>query len=285
MLYYKKLECDSVMAASDNCSMSSESKPFFSVVTVALNDLSGLRRTRASIESQVSHDFEWIVIDGASTDGTAAELESCLTRNFSYVSEKDRGVYDAMNKGLARTRGRYVIFMNSSDCFASPSVLEVVKRRILETGQTPDIVFGDALEEIAGSKLALKKARPIRWLNYGMHTHHQAMFYAGDSLRGMRFDESFSISADYDLTCRIYRKHGGSLALDLPVCIFAGGGLSQNNAHLGRSENWRVQRDVLGHRLIRRMLTRASYLASYRLREKFHSLYVWLRFQHVPPTS
>jgi putative colanic acid biosynthesis glycosyltransferase len=263
--------------------MDANNVPYFSIITITLNDLSGLRSTRASIEEQSLHDFEWIVIDGASTDGTVDELRDCHLPNFSYISEKDRGLYDAMNKGLERVRGQYVIFMNSADCFAGPSVLEVVRQRIEATQERLAIVFGDGIERTADSGLVLKPARPIHWLNYGMHTHHQAMFYSRDSLSGLTYDESFKVSADYDLTCRIYRRHAASLAVDIPICIFLRGGQSNKRAGLGRSDNWRVQRDVLRHSLGRRILTRMAYLVSYVIRKELRPVYDWLRFQRVHP--
>jgi putative colanic acid biosynthesis glycosyltransferase len=220
------------------------------------------------------------VIDGGSTDGTVAELESCSGHNLSYLSEEDSGVYNAMNKGLARCEGRYVIFMNSGDCFAGPNVLESVKQLILNTGKAPNIVYGDALERTVDLKLLLKKAHPIGWLNYGLHTHHQAIFYLIDALRGIHFDESFRVSGDYDLTCKIYGKGGDFLALDLPICIFARGGVSEAKSHVGRIENWRVQRDVLRHSFGRRLLTWMTYIASLLIRTKFRPFYDHLRFQH-----
>jgi putative colanic acid biosynthesis glycosyltransferase len=209
-----------------------------------------------------------------------AELESSSGNDLSYLSEKDNGLYNAMNKGLAHCEGRYVIFMNSGDCFAGPKVLESVKQHILNTGKPPSIVYGDALERTVDLKLRLKKAHPIDWLNYGLHTHHQAIFYLIDALKGIHFDESFRVSGDYDLTCKIYNKGGGFLALDLPICIFAPGGVSEAKSHVGRMENWRVQRDVLQHSFGRRVLTRITYIASLLMRTKFRPFYDHLRFQH-----
>jgi putative colanic acid biosynthesis glycosyltransferase len=257
--------------------------PYFSIVTITLNNLSGLRRTRASIEEQSVGDFEWIVIDGASSDGTVTELQNCHLSNFNYVSEKDRGLFHAMNKGLALVRGQYVIFMNSGDCFAGPSVLRTIRQRIEATDRKPAIVYGDAFEMTDDSRLALKPARPIHWLNYGMHTHHQAIFYSRDSLTGLSYDESLEVSADYDFTCRVYRREGSSLQVEVPICIFERGGNSVRRAGLGRSDNWRVQRDVLRHSLARRMLTRIAYLASYTLRRELRPVYEWLRFRRVAP--
>ena len=205
--------------------------------------------------------------------------------NLSYVSEKDNGLYDAMNKGLSRSGGRYVIFMNSADCFSGPNVLEEVKRRILESDMNPAIVFGDALERTAEGTLLLKKARKIDWLNYGMHTHHQAIFYSSESLEGIRFDESFKVSADYDLTCRVYHKGHGAMELGFPVCIFSRGGLSEKKSHIGRDENWRIQRDVLGHSLHRRLITRSAYLASFVARSRMRSIYDKVRFERSHGSS
>ncbi len=266
-------------------SMNLKHAPFFSVITITLNDINGFRDTRTSIEEQSFRDFEWIVIDGASTDGTVAELRDTDSLNLSYISEKDSGLYNAMNKGLMRSRGQYVIFMNSADCFAGPGVLESVRQRVLETDQSPAIVYGDAMEKTADSRLLLKKARAIEWLNYGMHTHHQAIFYSREALGNIRFDESFRMAADYDLTCRVYRKGGGFLSIDLPICIFSRGGQSQKMSQLGRRDNWRVQRDVLGHTLTRRIFTRLAYLASFMARTKFQSVYDRLRFQHGHSSS
>lgn len=254
--------------------------PFFSIITITLNNLSGFRKTRVSIEGQSLSDFEWIVIDGASTDGTVAELKTCALPNFSYVSEKDGGIYNAMNKGLARARGCYVIFMNAADCFAANDVLEMTKARILSTGKNPHIVYGDGIEQDEDAKQFYKRARPAECLHYGMHTQHQAMLYSREALDGLRFDESFRIAGDYDLTCRVYLKQGGSLALDFPVCIFARGGISEKNADVGRAENWRVQRDVLRHSLRRRLATRAKYLVSAFARTRCQPLYNRVRYQH-----
>lgn len=265
--------------------MVSSPSPFFSVLTITLNNREGFRETRASIEEQSLRDFEWIVIDGASTDGTVAELEKINTPNFSYISEKDSGLYDAMNKGLARSRGQYVIFMNSGDCFAGQLVLESIQERILASAPRPNMAYGDAWEKTADGRLLLKRARSIEWLHYGMPTHHQAILYSREALKDMRFDENFRMSADYDLTCRVYRRGGVSLPVGFPICIFSRGGLSEKKSYLGRRENWRVQRDVLGHRLSRRLVTRSAYLVSSIVRTKLRPVYDRLRFQYGHSSS
>ncbi len=257
--------------------------PFFSIVTITLNNLAGLRATRASVEEQSLAEYEWVVIDGASSDGTVEEMAGWTIAGFSSQSEKDGGIYSAMNKGLARSRGEYVIFLNSSDRLAGPQVLASLKRSILAAGARPELVYGHALEDGGAGRMRLKKARPIHWLHYGMPTHHQAMVYARAALDDLRYDESFRVSADYDLTCRLYARRGTTLLVDLPVCIFRHGGISEQRAHVGRAENGRVQREVLGQGRLRRTLTRAGYLSSYLLRKEARPLYDRLRSRPFNP--
>ena len=95
-----------------------------SIITINLNNSIGLQRTIDSILTQTFQDFEWIVIDGGSTDGSVSLLENCRNRICYFVSEPDHGIYHAMNKGIRQASGTYLLFMNSGDSFADNSVLE-----------------------------------------------------------------------------------------------------------------------------------------------------------------
>ena len=95
-----------------------------SIITINLNNSIGLQRTKDSILLQTFQDFEWIVIDGGSTDGSVSVLENCRNRISYFVSEPDHGVYQAMNKGIRQASGTYLLFLNSGDCFANNSVVE-----------------------------------------------------------------------------------------------------------------------------------------------------------------
>jgi putative colanic acid biosynthesis glycosyltransferase len=100
------------------------SPPWLSVVTVVRNDLPGLERTHASLAEQVLRDFEWILIDGASTDATRARASELLAEGIARgVSEPDTGIYDAMNKGLRLARGSHVLFLNAGDRLLGPDSL------------------------------------------------------------------------------------------------------------------------------------------------------------------
>lgn len=105
--------------------------PFISVITITLNDVVGLNYTVNSVECQTYRHYEHIVVDGMSGDGTVeycAATEKRLS-NFSYISEADRGIYDAMNKGARMARGDLLVFLNSSDGMTDPDVLKFVADR------------------------------------------------------------------------------------------------------------------------------------------------------------
>lgn len=111
-----------------------------SIITINLNNKSGLTKTIESIKNQTFQDFEHIIIDGLSDDGSLSLIESS-TRVNQWISEKDSGVYDAMNKGIKIASGEYLLFLNSGDIFYSEKTLEDIISNLTKT----DIVYGDLL--------------------------------------------------------------------------------------------------------------------------------------------
>ena len=110
-----------------------------SVITVNYNNITGLKKTFESVFCQTNKEFEYIVIDGASVDGSVDEIIAHKADIEYYVSEPDRGVYDAMNKGIKVATGDYCVFMNSGDCFYSDDVVEAALPLLDGT----DIVYGN----------------------------------------------------------------------------------------------------------------------------------------------
>jgi glycosyltransferase involved in cell wall biosynthesis len=119
-----------------------------SIITINLNNSIGLQQTIDSILMQTYQDFEWIVIDGGSTDGSKELLQKNQDRINYWISEPDKGIYDGMNKGIVQAHGDYLLFLNSGDCFANETVLEffstrhddsdlIVGRSIMEGGEPP----------------------------------------------------------------------------------------------------------------------------------------------------
>ncbi|HPF79206.1 MAG TPA: glycosyltransferase family 2 protein, partial [Alphaproteobacteria bacterium] len=195
--------------------------PLFSVISVTLNYKGGLKRTHESLKNQDYDNYEWIVIDGGSNDGTAEYLKSVQA---SHISEKDSGIYDAMNKGIERSNGHYLIFMNAGDCFTDTNILSALKEIIEQ--ENSDFIYGDALENTDG-KIVTKKARHHSKITQGMFTHHQAMVYSRALIGDARYSLSYKIAADYDLTLRLLKKVKKISYLPQAICLFESGGVSQ----------------------------------------------------------
>ena len=262
--------------------MKDSSLPRVSVVTITRNDLTGLRQTCASIDAQIFRDFEWIIVDGGSTDGTFEYLRSIDNSNCTWLSEPDKGIYDAMNKGLDRANGRYVIFMNSGDGFAGIDVLSRLAV-VSQDREDWDLVFGDAYEESSDGRLFLKRSRSAGAINYGMFTHHQAMLYSRKAIGDMRYDLGFRVAADYDFTSRLLARGGSSFRVGFPVCICKRAGFSVQNADIGRRENLSIQKNVLLLGPLRRASNYALFVTSNLMRTHLRSLYDKVRFaQHAP---
>lgn len=115
-------------------------KKIFSIITVVYNAKEDLRKTVQSIQSQTISDFEHVIIDGGSTDGTLEYIKSLEYKNLNYSSEKDNGIYDAMNKGIKLSTGDYLLFLNAADTFANDNTLEEVKKGIIE--EQPNVIYG-----------------------------------------------------------------------------------------------------------------------------------------------
>lgn len=133
--------------------------PKVTVITVCRNALPLLRHTVENVLQQTYAPLEYLIIDGASTDGTPAYLSS-LQAPLQWWSAPDKGIYDAMNKGVARASGEWVIFMNAGDCFAATDVLQ----RIFSTPRTADVIYGDVLKAAPMARLFYRVHIPLRTL-------------------------------------------------------------------------------------------------------------------------
>ena len=218
-------------------------KLLISIVTVCRNDLANLRETELSVHSQTYPLREWIVVDGASSDGTPAHLAAIDEPSLRWMSEPDAGLYDAMNKGIALAKGDYVIFMNSGDAFFATSTLAEVAARIERP--LPDIAYGDAVE-FDGTREYYKSAIGHRYHHYSMFTHHQAIFYRSTAIKARRYDTSYRLGADWALTSSILQEGASAQYISMPICRFKRGGLSQSNLLRGTfdPEMWRLHRNV-----------------------------------------
>ncbi len=172
-----------------------------SVVTVCLNDKDGAERTLRSLFSQSFDDFEHIVIDGGSTDGTLDVFEKYRDKIDKFVSEKDEGIYDAMNKGVSLAEGEYVFFLNAGDWLVSRNSLE----RAFAPPPAAEIVYFDALIETPKGRL-VRKPSPSKLSDLFMYLDtipHQNSFTAKKLFdRAGLFDKKYKIAADYEFFLR-----------------------------------------------------------------------------------
>jgi glycosyltransferase involved in cell wall biosynthesis len=115
--------------------------PKLSIITINLNNAEGLQKTMESVFAQTFTDYEYIIIDGGSTDGSVDEIKKYQNKLVYWVSEKDKGIYNAMNKGIIKASGDYVMFMNSGDYLHGDNTLN----EIFEKSDGEDIIYGDAI--------------------------------------------------------------------------------------------------------------------------------------------
>lgn len=219
--------------------------PRLSVITVNLNNKKGLERTTASVVSQSFSDFEFIVIDGGSTDGSVETIRKHSTRIQYWVSEGDQGIYTAMNKGILKGNGEYCFFLNSGDYFCSDDTLEKVFNRQIGS----DVVFGNLLVYEDGRFLGRSKGRPEpTFLDiYSSTIKHQAAFIRRDLFQkyGL-YDESLKIVADWAFFLKTVGLNGATVQyVDVDISCFSTGGLSYSDPDRCRTERQRVLDEYL----------------------------------------
>jgi len=229
--------------------------PHFSIITVVLNDLAGLARTRDSIVRQRYCSFEWIVIDGASSDGTAAALEKWAPEQW--LSEADSGIYDAMNKGLDRARGRWLVFLNARDELVDDDVLSRVARCVEQSGgEALTAVFGGANFRFRNGTVWLRRPRDMaKTIWHGLPANHQATYINRAVFAEFRYPDSYEICGDYCLAAEISARGGTVGYIEDPLVVFDAGGLSFSHPVKLVTEAYRIQRDILKVPLLVRCLS------------------------------
>lgn len=172
--------------------MQGELIPKISVVTVCYNAVETIEQTILSVINQTYPIIEYIIIDGASTDGTVDIINKYRDKIAYFVSEPDKGIYDAMNKGIKAATGEWINFMNAGDEFHDIDVLSTITPQM----KNADIVYGDTMLLYSIGK-KLKKPLPLSQITDRMVFGHQATFVRARYHKEHIFDTSFKSSADY----------------------------------------------------------------------------------------
>lgn len=212
-----------------------------SIITVVYNNLIGLQRTAASI-LPLPEKMEWIIIDGASSDGTKEFIASLSSQNITFISEPDHGIFDAMNKGIPLASGEYLIFMNSGDYFNRDALLSIEYLHI----QPFDIVVYNYIP--VDAKLNNGYARSLNGINqlckYDCIPHQSTLIKKQVFDLIGNYDLSYRYAGDYDFFMRAYR-HGSAIEFIHShfLSYFVQDGIS-SNLHLSLQhweENKRIQ--------------------------------------------
>ena len=203
----------------------------FSIITVCLNAGQGLLDTVARTLSQTYENFEIIVKDGGSEDGSLEKLPK--DARIRVVTRQDTGIYDAMNQGIAEARGDYLIFMNCGDWFYSPDVLQSIAEGIGE--QREPLYYGKCFDRMTGQVRAYPK-RLTRMTCYRTMICHQATIYRADVLKQRPYDLSYRILADREmLWYLVCEKKVEPKYLDTVIADYQGGGESADQKHIQRN--------------------------------------------------
>lgn len=236
----------------------------FSIVVVCFNPGGKLRQTLDSILGQTCRDFEVIIKDGGSTDGS---VEACMrTMGISaesaasgnnggvrFFQGRDTGIYDAMNQAVSHASGDFVLFLNCGDVFADERVLSRTAKRIEKerrSGTDMDrlVLYGDTLSEKNKVKI-ISSPRITGFTCYRNIPCHQSCFYSAMLCRRKPYDLQYRIRADYDhfLWC-FYRAKAAFVHMGFPVSSYEGGGYSESrkNQALDRQEHRRITQAYMG---------------------------------------
>ena len=202
-----------------------------SVITINFNNCAGLQKTIESVVAQTYIDYEWIVVDGGSTDGSRELIEE-YTNRFSYwVSEPDKGVYNAMNKGIKVAQGDYVIFMNSGDCFADSNVLQNVVGEL-----DCDIVAGWVKEDKSGV-ISKPPEDFTLWPLFLQNIPHQAEFIRTRLFHEIAmYAEDLKVIADLEFNVRVALHDCTYRTINKIVAIVEPGGISSTEMALMEAE-------------------------------------------------
>ena len=208
----------------------------YSIITVNYNNKDGLRKTIESVINQTCRDFEYIIIDGGSTDGSVDVLKEYDKDIDYWVSEPDNGIYNAMNKGIAHAHGDYLNFMNSGDCFYSTDILE----KVTKYQSNADFIVGKDYhfnEEKQKGHASIQPPR-LTMMHFFMATlDHQSSFIKRSLFDGSPYREDYRLVSDWIFFTEKIVKEGKQVTF-IPniICRREEGGLSGQQRERNRKE-------------------------------------------------
>lgn len=217
------------------------------IITSTLNCRDSFCLTAASIESQIDAEYQWIVIDGGSTDGTLDVIEKYRSIIDYFVSERDRGIYDAWNKACKKISGDWVIFLGGGDIFLNNETLARVSSILQTMNETVSYAYGNVVLRRKGKRVMISgHINNDEWDLYRPKLPcHQGVFQRSKYLKiDQPFDDSYMIVADSKFLLKI-RELGEQAYIPMDITMMATGGVSQSPRHVKqvRDEFLRLEKE------------------------------------------
>lgn len=219
-------------------------KPKFSIITVTYNAASVIAPTLQSIMAQSYRNIEFLLIDGGSSDNTVETVKNSGIEIATLISERDKGLYDAMNKGIAHATGDYLCFLNAGDSFHSADVLEKMAATVADRTDLPDILYGETAEVDEERKFVrmrrLQAPEKLDWRSFrnGMLVCHQAFFARRD--KAPMYDLTYRLSADVDWCIRVMKESKDIVNTHLIIVDYLQNGLSLQHHRASLIERFRI---------------------------------------------
>lgn len=250
--------------------MSGGKRPLISIVTVSLNNFAGVVRTLESVREQGFADYEHILIDGGSADGTVDYVAKCLALKLLWISEADRGVFDAMNKGVSLASGRYIYFLNSGDIFKDPDVL-----RSISTELQKEVPI------LCGRVRTTRNGVFVGMADLGHWLPHQGAFVRADIQKRFPFDARLRIFGDLDFWMRLqFAGLFDPVRVERVIAEMEMDGLGNHPRFVG--ERWRDKiRLHVKHRNVFRLLADSVLLGTAALAYKLGGEHTYHRFMQI----
>lgn len=224
---------------------SSQTNPKFSIITVTYNAEEVLERTILSVISQTYQHVEYILIDGQSTDQTLQIAHKYDKQINRIISEPDKGLYDAMNKGIQSATGDYLCFLNAGDKLHANNTLQLIVQTLKET-ILPDVLYGEtAIVDEKGKFLHMRRLSPPKDLNWksfkkGMLVCHQAFFTHRKLATQIPYDLQYRFSADFDWCIRIMKRTKHLHNTQLTLIDYLNEGITTKNHNASLKERFRI---------------------------------------------
>lgn len=223
-----------------------------SIITINYNNLVGLRKTVESVLVQTYRDLEYIIIDGASTDGSREYLNTVQIdhsqadnrlANLQIISEPDTGIYNAMNKGIRLAHGEYLLFLNSGDCLAETDTIEQLSQQPIIT----DIAYGYQYDDINGERVQ-EQCIDVAYITFdtlrNTHIPHQSTLLRREALLRLGgYDEQYKIISDWAFVMKGLFKYDLTIArIPQYIAVYDTSGISSN---VNKSFQWQERADFL----------------------------------------